>query len=299
MISIPKEFEERIKQVHGKDGAMWIESLPWVISFCQHKWNIKVLEPFTLSFNYVAPVKFNDGTDAVLKLCVPGKDCSSEINSLKAYDGVSMCRLIDSIEERGILLIERLKPGDNLKTIEYDVAAVKVAAMLMKKMREKSITTKGFQTIADWAQGIAKMRKHFYGGTGLFSDKIVEKVEELFPILISTQRNSYLLHGDFHHENILLNNGEWKVIDPKGIVGEVEYEIIPFILNNIPDIQFEALIENRIQRFHKELGADMDRVHRWGLCQSLLSAWWNIEDNLGVSERDLAVIEHFYSRLPS
>jgi streptomycin 6-kinase len=296
MISIPNAFAERIKQIHGSKGVAWIESLPEVVSFCEHKWDIKILEPFSLSYNFVAPVKFNNGTQGVLKLCIPGKECSSELGTLKVYEGVSMCRLIDGIEERGVLLIERLKPGDNLKTVEYDVAAVKIASMLMKKMRDKSATTKGFQTIEDWAEGISKMRTHYNGGSGPFSESVVQEVEELFPKLITSQKNCYLLHGDLHHENILLNNGEWKLIDPKGIVGEVEYEVVPFIVNNLPDHQFEKLIDQRIQIFSKELGASIDRVYGWGLCHSLLSAWWNIEDNLVVSDRHRAVIEHFHSR---
>lgn len=297
MISIPKTFEDKIIQVHGSKGVLWIESLRELVSFCEHKWNIKILEVFTLSLNFVAPVKFNNGKQGVLKLCIPGKECASEIGALNAYEGLSMCKLIDSIEDRGVLLVERLSPGNNLKSVEHDVAAVKIASILIKKMRDKSPNTEGFQTIKDWAEGVSKLRRHYNGSSGPFSENIVRKVEELFPRLITSQKNSYLLHGDLHHENILLNNGEWKLIDPKGIVGEAEYEIIPFIKNNLPELQFESLIDQRIQIFNKELEVNIDRVYAWGLCLSLLSAWWNIEDNLGVSDRDLALIEHFYSRV--
>lgn len=296
MISIPKTFEEKIIQVHESRGALWIGSLPELVSFCEREWHIKILESFSLSFNFVAPVKFQDGKQGVLKLCIPGRECSSEIKALKVYDGVSLCRLIDCVEERGVLLVERLNPGNNLKSVEHDVAAVKIASMLMKKMRDKSPNTAGFQTIRDWAEGISKLRKHFNGGSGPFPENIVRKVEELFPRLITSQKNCYPLHGDLHHENILLNHKEWKLIDPKGIVGEMEYEIIPFIINNPQGLQFESLINQRIQIFNKELDVRIDRVYAWGLCHSLLSAWWNIEDNLGVSDRDLAVIEYFDSR---
>lgn len=210
MLSNSKTFEERIIQMHGNKGATWIESLPEIVSYCEHKWGLKVLEPFKLSLNFVAPVKFNDGTQGVLKLCIPGRECSSEIGTLTIYNGVSLCRLIDCVEERGVLLIERLSPGNNLKCVEHDAAAVKIASMLMKKMRDKSPNTEGFQSIKDWAEGISKLRRHFNGGSGPFLENIVRKVEELFPTLISSQTNSYLLHGDLHHENILFNDGEWK-----------------------------------------------------------------------------------------
>ena len=297
MVSIPTEFETRVTQVHGDKGRLWLASLGETVAFCEHRWNIKVLSPFNLSFNYVAPVRFKDGSGGVLKLCVPGKACSTEIVTLKSYGGVSMCRLIDSVEDRGAILIEKLNPGNHLKTVEYDTAAVKIAAMLMKKMRVKSPKTDNFQSVSDLAQGISKMRNHFGGGTGPFSEAVFREVEHQFPKLIGSETNTYLLHGDFHQENILLHNGEWKLIDPKGIIGEVEYEMIPFIINNLPDNQFEGLIDSRIFIFHKELDVDIQRVYRWALCHSLLSSLWNIEDHFGVTARDLALIHHLYSRL--
>jgi streptomycin 6-kinase len=299
MISIPEGFEKRIRQTHGQKGDGWLRSLKETIGFCEQHWKIKILEPFDLSFNYVTRIRFGNGTEGVLKLWVPGKDCSSEINTLRIYEGVSMCKLIDCIEERGILLMERLNPGSNLKTISYDVAAVKIAALLIKKMQRQSVKSNNFQSISDWATGISKLRDHFNGGSGPFPETIVKRVESLFPNLISTQKNSYLLHGDFHHGNILLSNGEWKLIDPKGVTGEIEYEMIPFIVNNLPDDQFERVIDTRIQTFQKELGTDSDRVYAWGLCHMLLSGWWNIEDNLGVSDRDLSILEHFNSKIVS
>jgi streptomycin 6-kinase len=297
MISIPEGFEERIRQTHGHNGDVWLSSIKETIRFCEQRWNIKISDPFDLSFNYVTRIRFGNRTEGVLKLCLPGKDCSSEINTLRIYEGVSMCRLIDCIEERGILLIERLNPGSNLKTISYDVAAVKIAALLMKKMQSQSVKSNDLQSISDWATGISKLRDHFNGGAGPFPETIVKRVESLFPKLMSTQKNSYLLHGDFHHGNILLSNGEWKLIDPKGVIGEVEYEMIPFIVNNLPASQFEDVIDTRIQTFQNELVIDTGRVYAWGLCHMLLSGWWNIEDNFGVSEVDLAILKHFNSKV--
>jgi streptomycin 6-kinase len=297
MISIPEGFKKRITQTHGQKGDIWLRSLEETIGFCEQRWNIRISEPFDLSFNYVTRIRFTSGTEGVLKLCFPGKDCASEINTLRIYEGVSMCRLIDSIEERGILLVERLSPGHNLKSISYDPAAVKIAALLMKKMQGQSAMSNNFQSISDWALGISKLRDHFNGRSGPFPEAIVQRVESLFPKLIATQKRCYILHGDLHHENILLNDGEWKLIDPKGVIGEIEYEIIPFIINNLPDDKFECVIDTRIQTFQKEVAVDTARVYAWGLCHMLLSGWWNIEDKFGVSERDLAILEHFHAKI--
>lgn len=45
-----------------------------------------------------------------------------------------------------------------------------------------------------------------------------------------------LLHGDFHHDNILLgNDGEYIIIDPKGVIGDPVFDIARFILNEFDD----------------------------------------------------------------
>jgi streptomycin 6-kinase len=47
----------------------------------------------------------------VLKLCVPGPDAQREIESLRAFDGNGICKLIEADTQRGILLLEQLLPG--------------------------------------------------------------------------------------------------------------------------------------------------------------------------------------------
>ena len=45
-----------------------------------------------------------------------------------------------------------------------------------------------------------------------------------------------LLHGDLHHENIVLDqNRGYILIDPKGVVGDPVFELSRFILNEFRD----------------------------------------------------------------
>jgi len=294
---VPKAFSNRIIHVHGEHGRLWLNNLNELISFAEERWKLQVLAPFNLSFNYVAPVIFQDGTKGVLKIICSGAACVNELSALKAC-GEVMCRVIDHHADRGIILLERLTPGVNLKSIADDAEAVRIAASVIRKMKNRklfSLTT--FPTIADRALGISDLRKHFKGRAGPFSEKVIEKVEASFRDLIATQKDIYFLHGDFHHENILHHHGEWKLIDPKGLIGEMEYEITTFLINNIPDRDCGRAIENRISLFAKELNANAERIYRWGLCHSLLAAWWNAEDNLGVSDTDLAMIAYFNNKV--
>lgn len=60
-----------------------------------------------------------------------------------------------------------------------------------------------------------------------------------------------LLHGDLHHYNVRFDRDHgWNAIDPKGVVGEFEYEVGALLRNPIkqPEIFTDpATIERRIK----------------------------------------------------
>lgn len=85
-----------------------------------------------------------------------------------------------------------------------------------------------------------------------------------------------LLHGDLHYANILLSDQQgWLAIDPKGVIGEREYEI-PF-----PRLQDEInknVIKRQLDQFIEISGFDRSRVLAWAFCKTALAAWWSFED---------------------
>lgn len=127
-----KSFTERVINVHGPHGEKWLEKINDHISNSEERWHCKALCPFALSYNYVAPVNFEDGSAGVLKLCVPGVACINEMHVLQRYDGSTMCKLTDSVPEMGILLLERLLPGNSLSSIPDDEKAIKLIYLFDK-----------------------------------------------------------------------------------------------------------------------------------------------------------------------
>jgi hypothetical protein len=92
------------------------------------------------------------------------------------------------------------------------------------------------------------LRLRFSGGTGPFPERSVEIIEGLVRELFSEDRPSVLLHGDFHHFNILLSERGWLVIDPKGVAGPAEYEVGPLLLNPWGEMPDETEAIRRTQR---------------------------------------------------
>lgn len=283
MVSLPTQFTQTIMGVHKEDGRLWLDSFHELIADCEARWSLKVLEHFPLSYNFVAPVVLEDGRNAVLKLGVPGLDWQKELTAIRAFSGRGMVQLLDADEEKGIMLLERIMPGETLDKLSSEDERIQCLTDVIKRMHTpvsrvgKLAST--FPTIADWAVGLKEIRSHFRGGTGPIPEQMVEQAMQWYKKLLSTQKEQCLLHGDLHHENILRAQREpWLAIDPKGLIGETEYEVIPFLLNHLPEDGVEEVMKQRVDGLTKALSLQKERVLAWAYCHSVLSAWWFIED---------------------
>ncbi len=296
-MKLPPPFIETICGVHGEAGQLWLQNFDALIRHCEELWSLQVREPFPLSYNFVAPVVFADGAGAVLKLCVPGPEAQREIEALRAFDGDGICKLIEADTQRGILLLEQLRPGDSLKSVPVDEAAIPIAAGVIKKMQSRGVasdfTASVFPSIAHQSS-LDKLQQHLQIEADSLPQTLVRKVETLLPQLCSTIQNPRLLHGDLHHENILWDkNHGWLAIDPKGIIGELEYEFIPFLMNNFPQQDSVAATKFRVETFARELNLQPQRILSWALCYAVLSAWWSIEDQVEGAEQSIAAAHVF------
>ena len=294
MQQVPDGFSQKVIQVHGDAGAGWLSRLPATIAECERRWSLKVMPSFpSLSYNYVAPVIRADGEDAVLKLGVPHHEFMTELEALRHYDGAGMVKLLAGDVDLGAMLLERLKPGTLLSSLADDEQATSIAAQLMRQMRRPPPTERQFPTVSDWASGLDKLRERYDGATGPFSASLVERAETLFSELIGAMSAPVLLHGDLHHDNVLSAGREpWLAIDPKGVVGEAEYEVGAFVRNRLfLGPRPERLLARRVDQFADELGFDRERVLGWSLAQAVLSAWWSFEDSGHVWDEAIACAE--------
>ncbi len=219
------------------------------------------------------------------------------------------------------MLLERLNPGVMLSTLENDEEATHIAAEVMKKIwrpldhvtlsdsegsltqqprlspalapgasvgrdeRSLRVTYDSFIQLSDWFDGLKKLRPFFNGRTGPFNAKIVERVESSVKDFFIENHMPVLMHGDFHHFNILSSERGWLVIDPKGVIGPAGYEVGPLMINPWHDfsdgINIRLRVKRRIDILHEHLGWERERILEWSLAHAVLSAWWSTEDNTG------------------
>jgi streptomycin 6-kinase len=286
-MDLPQGFIQTIHNVFKEDGRRFIKNLPALVDEVSVRWGLTDVHPVpNLSLNFAAFAK-RGRNDVVLKIGVPNRELTSEINALKLFNGEGACQLLECDEERGFLLLERLKPGRMLSELEDDDERTHIAADMMLNMQSRGRITLPLQDkfikLSDWFNGLKKIRPYFNGGTGPFAKEILERVEASLPELFA-DKDVKLLHGDFHHFNILSSERGWLVIDPKGVIGPVGYEIGPFMLNpwnSFSDgINFKVHAERRVSIFSERLGWERRKIIQWSLAHAILSAWWSIEDGM-------------------
>jgi streptomycin 6-kinase len=187
---------------------------------------------------------------------------------------------LDSDEDRGMMLLERIEPGYTLASLADDERATRAAAQVMRDLWKPLPPDTHFPTATEWAGGLATLRKRFNGGTGPLSADLVEQAEALFRDLLSSAEPSVLLHGDLHQFNILAARRKpWLAIDPKGLAAEPAYEVGALLRNPDPRLCTDPRVQRRrVEVLHEELSLAKDRMLGWGMAQAVLSAWWSIED---------------------
>ncbi len=277
-LDLPKDFVATITATFD-DGAAWLRTLPARLADCAQRYELTIGEPFSLSYNYVTAATRADGRPVVLKLGVPNPELATEILALQRYGGSGVVELLAADADRGVLLLERLLPGEMLTTLGDDVAATAIAATLMRRLWQPVEADHPFHTVADWGQrGMRELRAQFDGGTGPFDPTLVALAEECF-VAAADSADHVLLHGDLHHENVLSALREpWIVIDPKGVVGPRGYECGTYLRNHLltkPDpVRVNA---RRVTQLAEILGLTRAEVLRWGVAHNVLSAWWSYD----------------------
>lgn len=71
-------------------------------------------------------------------------------------------------------------------------------------------------------------------GVDMELTKHMKRAKDIGEEMFAKYPERTLLHGDLHHDNILLNaNGDYSMIDPKGIVGPRIFDLPRFIMNEL------------------------------------------------------------------
>ncbi len=250
--------------------------MPSLVDEAASRWQLTELRPAAnLSYHFVA-LASRLGQAVVLKLGVPDRELTSEITSLRLFDGRGTVRLLESDTERGMLLLERLQPGKMLVTVADDAEATRVAADLMLSLRRPASSEPGLIPLREWFKDLERLGPGVEGGAGPLDGVLVERAQAAVRDFLAEDYQPALIHGDLHHFNILSSERGWLAIDPKGVVGPSAYEVGPYLVNpwvvTGVTADMPRLMENRISILSEHLGLEKKSVRAWGLAYAVLSA---------------------------
>jgi streptomycin 6-kinase len=279
---IPAEFAHTIREVHGEAGARWLEELPGLLDWCERTWRVKASQPFSaLSYNYAAPGLTESGAEIVVKLGVPTRELLREMAALEAFGGRGAVRLLECDPSRGAMLLERLRPGLSLdRSPEGQLTAARNAAGVLRELWRPAPVPHGWK-VQDWISEMDRKTPNLLSSPAgkRFPDGWLRRARELSER--SGGGEPVLLHGDFHHGNILSDGAGWRAIDAWGIIGSREWEIGGFLLNAIPKESdpVRELLHELLEVFGHELELDREKVRDLSIARAVLSAFWTLEDH--------------------
>jgi streptomycin 6-kinase len=210
---------------------------------------------------------------------------------LAAFRGDGTVRVL--AHEPGAALLERVVPGTSLTSLVLDGRddeATGILAGVIQRMGSSNPTVQWAVTAEDWGRGF---RSYLDSGDTQVPAGLVDRARETYASLCASQQRTRLLHGDLQHYNVLFDADRgWLAIDPKGVVGEVEYELGASLRNpgERPDLfASPEIVERRVAKYSARLGVDADRALRWAYAQAVLSAVWSVEDGFPVDDAHLSL----------
>lgn len=211
-------------------------------------WAVQLEAPFDLAnTSYVAPAG-----EVVVKVPWGGDDESlHEAEALRLWDGHGAVRLRDQIGTA--MLIDRAVPGTDLAHLaeeEATVVAVELAHRLWRPIEGPFRPV--LPEVGRWLDRAADAG----------SPNVALARSLLHEVDADAQ---WLVHGDFHHHNILRDGERFIAIDPKPYLAQREYDVAAFLWNPW-DNPFDDRdrIERRIAAF-TSTGLDDRRVRAWAV----------------------------------
>jgi streptomycin 6-kinase len=245
-------------------------------------WRLSIEESFETETSVIS-FGTRDAQSLVLKVVKHEGDEWLAGEVISAFDGHGVVRVYE--HTAGAMLLECARPGNSLADMALngsDAEATEILAGVIEKMSAR-VMPLGCPTVEAWAKAFAR---YLATGQQQIPSRLVKSGQRVFEDLCGSQSRRRLLHGDLHHDNVLFDSERgWLVIDPKGVVGEIEYEVGAILRNPFasPEVFLApSTIERRLEQLTNRLNLDYEPTLAWSFAQAVLSAIWLVEDGYEV-----------------
>jgi streptomycin 6-kinase len=276
--------------------GQWIRDLPGILADLEDDWSIEVGRAYEGGTEaFVAAATAGDGTAAVLKLLIPRADetAGNEITVLRLAAGEGCARLLRYDAMRGALLLERL--GRPLSELGFPIG------------RRHEILSSAAARIWRPAPGCG-LPTGAQKGRWL-ADFIIRTWEELnrpcseraieYALACASRRiaahdtdRAVLVHGDVHQWNALEADGDFKLVDPDGLLAEPEYDM-GILMREDPLELLQGDARQRARWLARRYGLDATAIWEWGVIERVSTGLLCTKVGLQPAARQmLAISDH-------
>lgn len=297
-------------QAAGNVGRDWLRDLDETMRVLASRWNLRLGDVLTGgSESLVVAVRREDGTDAVLKLRIPGAaDYQGEARAYELSRGRGLATLYARSDDHGALLMERL--GPSVADLRWSVAQqIDAISRTLKELWHAPVN-------ASLATGAWKAT-----WLGDFIDRSWERLERPcarrtrnLALDFAAERTvahdpaaSVLVHADAHEQNLLTigrrqtsPHTPCKFVDPDGLLAEPACDLA------VPMRGWSTELRDAPMRLGRERCAYLAErceigeraIWQWGFMERVSTGLHLLELGIEEEAREMLEVADHWSRHP-
>lgn len=274
--------EYEVQGIVARFGQSFYDQLLPCIAHYAEAWS---LTNFKFIPSYSANIVFQCHSQqfgaAVLKIArASGLEFRTELQALEEFNGKGVCRLFRYDVDHAVMLLQQVQPGQPLRQLASLEQRLDVFCSVYRSLHSASAVKHRYPTYMDWVDRITE----FMSGQAQYQElyQHMKQAQDLCAQVTAIYPGTMLLHGDLHHDNILLgSDGQYVVIDPKGVIGDAVFDIPRFILNEFEDKVTPALqhkINSIIVYLAEALNVPQPIIRKLLYIETTMGACWYVED---------------------
>lgn len=290
---------EDIEQIVKAFGNDFFSDTSIVLESLIIKWHIENLQLVnSFSSNLVFKGLSQIHGPIIMKFGRNFEEFNSEVNALKCLSGPSVCKLYEVDFEHYVLLEEAILPGVEL-TLESKIE--KRLSIYCDLYLQLHVINNGsalraqpfnqafkYKSYKDWIFRITDYmeEQECWGDV----KEHMKRAKALFVKLTQEYSSGALLHGDLHYHNILRSENGYRIIDPKGVIGDPIFDIPRYMLNEFWDqvdpLKLDETIETVFKIISCKLNIPRSVLSKLLYIEAALAICWHIEDGASLDEKD-------------
>lgn len=236
----------------------------------------------------------------ILKIGNDSKAAENEYHILLEYAGTRFCTVYEADPTNGVLLLEKIIPGTRLREEPDLDKRLSLFYELSRGLHKKPADRTVYPTYMDWIGSITaymRSRKDY----GFLYAKMAD-AERICRMLYDKYADEMLLHGDLHHDNILADeNNRYRIIDPKGVIGNPVFDIPRFILNEFGDEKNEDFCRKIVhitRTLSLKFNIPESDIRRLTYVEMCMANCWDVESRQEPNMDDVLFTERLMKGIP-